>query len=57
MYPGGCGYKSETGGIMRNLRESTTNQKVGAVRKLRCTLDCINKIPVLKKLELTRIQP
>ncbi len=29
MYPGGCGYKSETGGIMRNLRESTTNQKVG----------------------------
>jgi len=27
-YPGHCGYKSETGGIMRNLRESTTNKKV-----------------------------
>ena len=28
MYPGHCGYKSETGGIMANLRESTTNKKV-----------------------------
>lgn len=28
MYPGKCGYKSETGGIMKNLRESTTNAKV-----------------------------
>ena len=28
MYPGHCGYKSETGGIMANLRESTTNEKV-----------------------------
>ncbi|XP_033646112.1 uncharacterized protein C05D11.1-like [Asterias rubens] len=28
MYPGHCGYKSETGGIMRNLRESTSNTKV-----------------------------
>ncbi|XP_070567442.1 uncharacterized protein C05D11.1-like isoform X2 [Ptychodera flava] len=28
MYPGHCGYKSETGGIMKNLRESTTNVKV-----------------------------
>lgn len=28
MYPGNCGYKSETGGIMKNLRESTTNEKV-----------------------------
>ena len=28
MYPGKCGYKSETGGIMKNLRESTSHKKV-----------------------------
>ncbi|XP_072172090.1 uncharacterized protein C05D11.1-like [Diadema setosum] len=28
MYPGHCGYKSETGGIMANLRDSTSNEKV-----------------------------
>ena len=28
LYPGHCGYKSETGGLMKNLRESTTNEKV-----------------------------
>jgi len=28
MYPGHCGYKSDTGGIMKNLRESTDNVKV-----------------------------
>ncbi|PIK38225.1 hypothetical protein BSL78_24935 [Apostichopus japonicus] len=28
MYPGHCGYKSETGGIMANLRTSTSNDKV-----------------------------
>lgn len=28
MYPGKCGYKSETGGILKNLRESTSNTKV-----------------------------
>lgn len=28
MYPGKCGYKSETGGIMKNLRESTTIENV-----------------------------
>ncbi|XP_077994627.1 uncharacterized protein C05D11.1-like [Glandiceps talaboti] len=28
MYPGHCGYKSETGGIMLNLRTTTTNEKV-----------------------------
>lgn len=28
MYPGDCGYSAETGGIMKNLRESTTNEKV-----------------------------
>lgn len=28
VYPGRCGYSSETGGIMKNLRESTTNEKV-----------------------------
>ncbi|XP_044726839.1 uncharacterized protein C05D11.1-like [Chrysoperla carnea] len=27
MYPGHCGYKSQIGGIMKNLRESTTNEK------------------------------
>ncbi|XP_022257411.1 uncharacterized protein C05D11.1-like [Limulus polyphemus] len=30
MYPGHCGYKSETGGLMKNLRESTSNEKVKA---------------------------
>lgn len=28
MYPGHCGYKSVTGGLLQNLRESTTNEKV-----------------------------
>lgn len=28
MYPGRCGYKSETGGRLKNLRESTTNEKI-----------------------------
>lgn len=28
MYPGKCGYKSETGGMLQNLRESTSHQKV-----------------------------
>lgn len=27
-YPGKCGYKSETGGLLKNLRESTDNIKV-----------------------------
>lgn len=31
MYPGNCGYKSETGGAMKNLRESTSHTKVGFV--------------------------
>jgi Zn-dependent M16 (insulinase) family peptidase len=33
MYPGHCGYSSETGGIMKNLRESTTNSKVREYHK------------------------
>lgn len=33
MYPGHCGYSSETGGIMKNLRESTTNLKVRQYHK------------------------
>ena len=28
MYPGHCGYKSVTGGLLKNLRETTTNEKV-----------------------------
>ncbi|XP_014676544.1 PREDICTED: uncharacterized protein C05D11.1-like isoform X2 [Priapulus caudatus] len=28
IYPGECGYKSETGGIMENLRTSTSHKKV-----------------------------
>jgi Zn-dependent M16 (insulinase) family peptidase len=28
MYQGHCGYKLVTGGLLENLRESTTNQKV-----------------------------
>lgn len=28
MYPGHCGYKSETGGIIENIRSSTTHKKV-----------------------------
>ncbi|KAL4219134.1 hypothetical protein ACF0H5_021716 [Mactra antiquata] len=33
MYPGHCGYKSETGGMMKNLRESTSHQKVCSYHK------------------------
>ncbi|KAK3592274.1 hypothetical protein CHS0354_037563 [Potamilus streckersoni] len=33
MYPGHCGYKSETGGIMKNLRESTSHAKVCSYHK------------------------
>ena len=29
MYPGACGYKSETGGMLENLRTSTSHRKVG----------------------------
>lgn len=28
MYPAPCGYRYESGGLLRNLRESTTNKKV-----------------------------
>lgn len=28
LYPGKCGYKSQTGGLLKNLRESTSNTKV-----------------------------
>lgn len=34
MYPGKCGYKSETGGIMANLRDSTSHLKVIITRVL-----------------------
>lgn len=33
MYPGTCGYKSVTGGLLKNLRESTTNEKVRSYHK------------------------
>ncbi|KAF7998270.1 hypothetical protein HCN44_009668 [Aphidius gifuensis] len=33
LYPGKCGYKSCTGGIMENLRESTSNEKVRAYHR------------------------
>lgn len=33
MYPGRCGYKSETGGIMKNLRETLTNDKIRAFHR------------------------
>ncbi|XP_071452193.1 uncharacterized protein C05D11.1-like [Hetaerina americana] len=33
LYPGHCGYKSQTGGVMKNLRESTTNVKVRKYHK------------------------
>lgn len=45
MYPGHCGYKSETGGIMNNLRTSTSHDKVLVVvrvQKLHVRLVCIN---------------
>lgn len=34
IYPGRCGYASETGGLMKNLRESTSNEKVLSKRWL-----------------------
>lgn len=33
IYPGYCGYSSEVGGRMKNLRESTTNEKCRAFHK------------------------
>ena len=33
MFPGQCGYKSITGGALKNLRESTTNEKVRQYHK------------------------
>ncbi|XP_015108597.1 uncharacterized protein C05D11.1 [Diachasma alloeum] len=33
IYPGKCGYKSVTGGVMKNLQESTSNEKVRAFHK------------------------
>ncbi|KAK0087176.1 hypothetical protein PV325_001628 [Microctonus aethiopoides] len=33
IYPGKCGYKSVTGGLLENLRESTTNDKVIAYHR------------------------
>ncbi|XP_060600571.1 uncharacterized protein C05D11.1-like [Ruditapes philippinarum] len=33
LYPGHCGYKSETGGIMKSLRESTSHKKVCSYHK------------------------
>ncbi|KAF5298438.1 hypothetical protein FQR65_LT01217 [Abscondita terminalis] len=33
LYPGRCGYSSNTGGRMKNLRESTTNEKVRKYHK------------------------
>ena len=30
LYPGKCGYSSETGGIMKNLRQSLTHDKIRA---------------------------
>lgn len=33
IYPGHCGYSSETGGIMKNLRQTTSNAKVRAYHK------------------------
>lgn len=33
IYPGHCGYKSVTGGIMKNLRDSTTNEKIKAYHR------------------------
>ena len=32
MYPGHCGYKSETGGMLGNLRTSTSHKKVNMIR-------------------------
>ncbi|KAL2723884.1 uncharacterized protein V1478_008397 [Vespula squamosa] len=33
IYPGHCGYKSMTGGALKNLRESTSNEKVRKYHK------------------------
>ena len=36
MYPRTCGYRSETGGIMKNLRESCSHTKVSGQEKNMC---------------------
>lgn len=33
MYPGVCGYKSVTGGILKNIRENTTNERIRSYHK------------------------
>lgn len=57
VYPGHCGYSSETGGIMKNLRESTSNSKVGIFILFYCFDFLINFILVLMlySLQLTNI--
>ncbi|XP_014253359.1 uncharacterized protein C05D11.1-like [Cimex lectularius] len=58
VYPGKCGYKSRTGGVMENLRTSTNNDKVKAYHKQfyrpeNCFIiiaGCTNPLNVLKVL-------
>jgi len=40
MYPGSCGYKCETGGIMHNLRTSTSHDKVSTPHTKVQPLNC-----------------
>lgn len=40
MYPGHCGYKSATSGVMKNLRDSTDNIKVHSYYLLLNFLSC-----------------
>lgn len=41
MYEGKCGYKSETGGIMANLRNSTSHEKVVMFSRLEYVCVCL----------------
>ena len=44
MYPPSSGYRSETGGIMENLRESTNNEKVNWLVVRLCMCVCVCKV-------------
>ena len=40
MYPGECGYRSETGGMLENLRTSTSHKKVGRIDQSWLSIFC-----------------
>lgn len=52
MYPGKCGYKSNTGGVLKNLRESTDNTKVGYTAERKKKILSVNKKNIFPRFEI-----